>query len=101
MNEKTSTITISSKSAAKRRLKETTGRGFLLAVTSVAALSVLAIIAFIARDALPFFRDNSLREFFFSTSWFPTHDPAEFGDVGILLCSLLVYDCVVVFVVAL
>jgi len=99
MNEKTATITISSKAAAKRRLREITGRAFLLAITSVAALSVLAIITFIARDALPFFRDNSLREFFFSTSWFPTHDPPEFGAGAIFVGSFIVTASAVLFAV--
>ncbi len=99
MNAKTSSITISSKAAAKRRLKEKTGRGILLAITSVAALSVLAIIIFIARDALPFFRDNSPREFFFSTSWFPTHTPAEFGAGAIFVGSFLITATAVIFAV--
>ena len=99
MNAKTSSITISSKAAARRRLKEKTGRGILLAITSVAALSVLAIITFIARDSLPFFQNNSLREFFFSTSWFPTHEPAEFGAGAIFVGSFIVTATSVIFAV--
>lgn len=99
MNAKTSSITISSKAAAKRRLREKTGRGILLAITSVAALSVLAIIIFIARDSLPFFRSNSLREFFFSTSWFPTHSPPEFGAGAIFVGSFIVTATAVLFAV--
>ena len=82
-----------------RRLKEKTGRSILLAFTSVAALSVLAIIAFIARDALPFFRNNSLHQFFFSTSWFPTHEPAEFGAGAIFVGSFLITATAVLFAV--
>ncbi len=99
MNAKTSSITISSKAAARRRLKEKTGRSILLAITSVAALSVLAIIIFIARDSLPFFRNNSLRAFFFSTSWFPTHEPAEFGASAIFFGSFIVTATAVLFAV--
>ncbi len=74
----------------KRRLKEMSGRSVLLAFTSIAALSVLAIIVFIARDSLPFFEKNSLFTFFFSTAWFPTHSPPEFGAAAIFVGSLLV-----------
>ena len=99
MHPVATTITISSRAAARRRLAELSGRGALLAVTSVAALSVLAIIAFIARDALPFFRANGFREFFFSTSWYPTREPAEFGAAAIFAGSFIVTASAVLFAV--
>lgn len=99
MHAVATTITISSRAAVRRRLAELSGRGALLAVTSVAALAVLAIIAFIARDALPFFRANGLREFFFSTSWYPTREPAEFGAAAIFAGSFIVTASAVLFAV--
>ena len=99
MHAVATTITISSRAAVRRRLAELSGRGALLAVTSVAALAVLAIIVFIARDALPFFRANGLREFFFSTSWYPTREPAEFGAAAIFAGSFIVTASAVLFAV--
>ncbi len=66
------------------------GRGLLLALTSVAALAVLFILGFIARDSLPFFEARGFREFFSSTHWYPSHEPAEFGAGAIFLGSALV-----------
>ena len=67
-----------------------TGRGLLLLLTSVAAVAVLLIIGYIARDALPFFRQCGLVEFFTSTNWYPSREPAEFGALAIFLGSVLV-----------
>ena len=72
-------------------------RWVLLAVTSIASLSVLAIIFFIAKDALPFFGGNSIKEFFFSTSWYPSHDPPEFGAAAIFAGSAIVTTAAIVF----
>ena len=66
------------------------GRGLLLLLTSVAAIAVLLIIGYIARDALPFFRQHGFREFFTSTNWYPSRDPAEFGALAIFVGSALV-----------
>lgn len=83
-------ITLSARERLIRRILSFWGRGFLLAVTSVAALSVLAIIYFIARDALPFFRQHGFIEFFFSKAWYPTREPAQFGAGAIFTGSFLV-----------
>lgn len=72
-------------------------RGVLLAVTSIASLSVLAIIFFIAKDALPFFVSNSTKEFFFSTSWYPSHSPPEFGAAAIFVGSAIVTTAAIIF----
>ena len=74
----------------KRRFFGLLGRSFLFLVTSVAALAVLAIIYFIARDALPFFRNTGASGFFFSTAWYPAHQPPQFGAAAIFAGSLLV-----------
>lgn len=75
------------------------GRAFLFAVTSVAAMAVLAIIYFIARDALPFFSGRGVGDFFFSKSWYPAHQPPEFGAAAIFAGSLLVTCAAVVLAV--
>lgn len=66
------------------------GRGFLFSVTSVAAIAVLFIFYFIARDSIPFFELRGFREFFTSTRWYPSHDPASFGALPIFVGSGLV-----------
>ena len=53
----------------RQRLVTALGNGFLLAVTSLSMLAVFFIFFFIARDALPFFRLEGMREFFTSTHW--------------------------------
>ncbi len=89
MRSQTSMI-LSSGERRRRKIYSLLGRGTLLAVTSVASLSVLAIILFVARDALPFFQQVDPREFFFSTAWYPTHEPPIFGAAAIFVGSLLV-----------
>lgn len=79
--------------APQRRLRQAwacLGRGVLLLVTSVAALAVLAIIVFIARDALPFFKLRGFAEFFTTSGWYPAQDPPQFGAVPIFVGSALV-----------
>ena len=77
------------------------GRGFLLLITSLSALAVFFIFAFIIRDAFPFFRDEGFREFFTSTRWYPSGAPAEFGTLAIIVGSVLVTVAAVVFAVPL
>ena len=83
-------IILSSGQKARRRALGLLGRAFLFAVTSVAALAVLAIIFFIARDAWPFFKNNQVLTFFFSKAWYPSHDPPQFGSAAIFVGSFLV-----------
>lgn len=73
-----------------RRVLEILGRGLLFLVTAVAAVAVLLIILFIARDALPFFQLRGVREFFLHHSWYPSQDPPHFGAVAIFVGSALV-----------
>ena len=83
-------MTLSRAELARRRAMDAAGRGALFAVTSVAALAVLAIIVFIARDALPFFGQAGAGAFFFSTEWYPAGDPPQFGAGAIFAGSFLV-----------
>ena len=74
----------------RRKALAALGRSVLLLVTSIAALAVLAIIVFIARDALPFFRLRGFEEFFTTAGWYPSHDPPQFGALPIFVGSALV-----------
>lgn len=66
------------------------GQAGLFAVTSVAALAVLAILFFVARDALPFFKNNSGLRFFLTNAWYPSHQPPQFGAAAIFVGSAIV-----------
>jgi len=74
----------------RQRLAAALGNGFLLAVTSLSMLAVFFIFFFIARDALPFFRLEGVREFFTSTHWYPSAGEAEFGVLAMFVGSGLV-----------
>jgi phosphate transport system permease protein len=66
------------------------GSGLLFGITSVAAIAVLFIFYFIAKDAVPFFQLRGFHEFFTSTHWYPSQDPVEFGALAIFVGSALV-----------
>ncbi len=74
----------------RQRIATSVGTGLLFAITSLSTLAVLFIFFFIARDALPFFRLEGLREFFTSTRWYPSAQEAEFGALAIFVGSGLV-----------
>jgi phosphate transport system permease protein len=65
----------------------------------VAALSVLAIIYFIAKDAIPFFQNEGFKEFFLAKAWYPTREPAQFGAMAIFAGSLIVTVAAVIIAV--
>jgi len=77
-------------SRRRQRLAAMLGNGFLLAVTSLSMLAVFFIFFFIARDALPFFRLEGVREFFTSSHWYPSAGEAEFGALAMFVGSGLV-----------
>ena len=93
------TMILSSGEQMRRKIFSATGRFALFAITSVAALAVFAIIVFIARDALPFFGQAGARAFFFSTEWYPAHQPAQFGAAAIFAGSFLVTAAAIVLAV--
>jgi ABC-type phosphate transport system, permease component len=76
--------------ATSRRVLGLVGRGILFGITSVAAIGVLFIFLFIARDAIPFFQLRGFAEFLTSTHWYPSADKAEFGVLAIFVGSGLV-----------
>jgi phosphate transport system permease protein len=73
-----------------RRLGALFGSALLVALASSSVIALLFIFYFIIRDALPFFRLEGIREFFTSTHWYPSRDPAEFGALAIFVGSALV-----------
>jgi len=73
-----------------RRLTALILKGFLLLATALSLVAVLLIIAYITRDALPFFKLRGLGELFTSTAWYPSGRPPEFGALAILVGSGLV-----------
>lgn len=74
----------------RRKLGAGLGRSVLFAVTSVAALAVLFIFYFIAKDAMPFFASRGFKEFFLGSEWYPSHSPGRFGALPIFVGSALV-----------
>lgn len=85
-----SSLLLSRGARHRQRLAADLGQLFLLTVTSLSALAVLAIFFFIARDALPFFRLEGFREFFTSARWYPSAGEAEYGARAIFWGSGLV-----------
>ena len=83
-------LRLSHRTILRQRLAASLGTGFLLAVTSLSMLAVFFIFFFIARDALPFFRLQGIREFFTSTHWYPSAGEAEFGALAMFVGSALV-----------
>jgi len=64
------------------------------AVTYTAALftvaCLLAIIAGVFGEGIPFFRDVPLGRFLFSNNWYPTHSEPAYGALALVLGSLWV-----------
>ncbi|MBU4286112.1 MAG: phosphate ABC transporter permease subunit PstC [Kiritimatiellae bacterium] len=83
-------LLLSNRARLRQRIAAVLGNGFLLAVTSFSMLAVLFIFIFIARDALPFFQHNGLREFFTSTHWYPSAGEPEFGALAMFFGSAIV-----------
>ncbi|MDO9542313.1 MAG: phosphate ABC transporter permease subunit PstC [Kiritimatiellia bacterium] len=83
-------LLLSNRARRQQRIVAVLGNFSLLAVTSFSMLAVLFIFLFIARDALPFFQHNNLREFFTSTRWYPSAGEPEFGALAIFFGSALV-----------
>ncbi|MDK2962805.1 MAG: phosphate transport system permease protein [Verrucomicrobiota bacterium] len=70
---------MSANTSRLKRFGALLGQSLLFLVTSLSTLTVFFIFYFIARDAVPFFKLEGFREFFTSSSWYPTGHPAEFG----------------------
>lgn len=60
----------------------------LAAAAGVSVLALAAIVIFLLSQALPIFAHVSLKDFLFSTEWYPTDDPLVFG-IGALIAGSL------------
>lgn len=60
----------------------------LAAAAGVSVLALAAIVIFLLSQALPIFAHVSLKDFLFSTEWYPTDDPPVFG-IGVLIAGSL------------
>ncbi len=67
---------------------------FFKSITYIASLFTIVflfgIIITIIREGLPLFRIVSIKEFLFSTQWYPTHEEAEFGIWTLIVGSVYV-----------
>jgi len=66
------------------------GRSVLTLIASVSVIALFFIFFFIIRDAVPFFRLEGFKEFFTSSSWYPSREDPEFGALAIFVGSALV-----------
>jgi len=83
-------LLLSDRATRARRWAAWAGQSLLFTVTLSSVLAVLFIFYYIARDALPFFITQGVREFFTQTAWYPSRDPAGFGALAIIYGSALV-----------
>lgn len=60
----------------------------LAAAAGVSVLALAAIVIFLLSQVLPIFAHVSLKDFLFSTEWYPTDDPPVFG-IGALIAGSL------------
>ena len=83
-------LILSDRASFRQKLADRFGRGVLFSVAALAALAVLFIFFFIARDSIPFFQLRGFREFFTTRQWYPSRDPAYFGALAIFFGSGMV-----------
>jgi len=88
--QKSSSLIMSDAASRRQRVGALLGQGFLLLVTSLSTFAVFFIFYFILKDAIPFFKLEGFKEFFTSTAWFPSGEPAEFGALPIFMGTGLV-----------
>ncbi|MDD3051207.1 MAG: PstC family ABC transporter permease [Candidatus Cloacimonetes bacterium] len=94
-------LLLSKRASQVRRLGSALMNLFLFTITSVSTLTVLFIIYFIAKDAIPFFQIEGFKEFFTSTNWFPSSAEAEFGVLPMFFGTAIVTIGAVMFSVPL
>lgn len=94
-------LTMSRNAVRLEKFLSVCGESFLFCVTAVSMAAVLFIFIFIAKDAFPFFTDRGFREFFTSTSWYPSGEPAEFGALANFYGTFMVTAGAIIFAVPL
>ncbi len=90
LNTPSDNLVLSSRANLAQNILAWIGQSFLFLVTATAAMIVLFIIFYIAKNAIPFFQIQGLTEFFTSAEWYPSGDPPAFGVLAIMLGSTLV-----------
>jgi len=70
-----------------RKATESGSRAILLLSAMISIIAVFLIIVFILGQALPTLKQVSLKEFFFSTTWYPTQDPPHYGVASFIVAS--------------
>ncbi|MGD9201666.1 MAG: PstC family ABC transporter permease [Chitinispirillia bacterium] len=83
-------LMLSQQALHMQKLINILGTSLLLLITSLSSFAVLFIFYFIAKDALPFFAIEGIKEFFTSTEWYPSAEEANFGCLSIFIGSGLV-----------
>jgi phosphate transport system permease protein len=73
-----------------RRLKEQIIKYLFLAIALSSIVVLGLIMIFLFREGLPLFNTVSIKNFLFSTQWYPTFDPPEFGILPLMAGSLAV-----------
>lgn len=89
-NKNSNSLLLSKKAHRTQQVSSFIGKVFLLLITSLSAIAVLFIFYFITKDALPFFYNEGIVEFFTSKKWYPSADEANFGCLPIFIGSGLV-----------
>jgi len=81
-------LLLSERAGRTKRLGSFLFGSLLFLIASVSMVTVLFIIYFIARDAIPYFKIRGFAEFFTSTAWYPAD--GQFGSLAIFIGSGLV-----------
>ncbi len=74
----------------KRLFKEFLIKAALTSIAWIALLSLCGICVFLLANSLPLFKDYSVFDFLFGMYWYPTHSPADFGILPLIIGSLFV-----------
>jgi len=83
-------LLLSKRATRAKQVASLAGRSVLFLITSSSVLAVLFIFYYIAQDALPFFRLRGAGEFFTSSEWYPSAEPASFGSLSMFFGSGIV-----------
>ncbi len=87
---KTQSLILSDAVSRRQHIGTWLGKSLLFLITSLSTLAVFFIFYFILKDAIPFFKLEGFKEFFTSTRWYPSGEPAEFGALPIFIGTGLV-----------
>ena len=87
---KSQNLIMSDAASRWQRIGTLLGQSILFLISSLSIFAVLFIFYFILKDAIPFFKLEGFKEFFTSTRWYPSGEPAEFGALPIFMGTGLV-----------